>query len=547
MASYGTPSAGVALTATTAADRIVNVGLSTAAITANTVIALDGNDLIYFGAQGRTAVASATYVQSGATEYSGDVTLVGSAGQTYTTGNRSGSGATISMAVTGVVTSERGLRTLASGYIGGNAGNDTIALGNTFTNLSATSLLGGAGDDVIGTYTNVTDATFTANAALATANGGIGTASTISKFFTEGGGGNDTVYFYLTGSTVTASTFQGGGGNDSITFNNTAGGVTNTVAIFGGGGNDIISGDFSAYSALTVAGGGGNDAITISAAVNAGAANLGSIYGDVAGSISQYDGDDTISAFFGAVSSTSIFAGGGNDVVTWNGTDQGNNYIGLAAGNDILRLTSQLSAATVEGGAGEDTIGISAGAVATLFKAGGDNDTFTLSGDAGTGTLTTSTIFGGLGADTISNANASISGGNTVGFTWAYSSYEDSVLSAMDTIAIGGAAASGTYVFRSEMGGAVAGSFSAEQATGTNGVVTFTATYGTDVTSRASYINANMTTVGSTVTFKDGNNVNYLFIQGGATDVVTQVGTAGTSVASTLNVAGAKTITLNLA
>jgi hypothetical protein len=546
MATFGIPSAGLALTATTASDTINNVGAATAVLSSNSILGLDGNDLLYFGAQGLTAVASATEViasgGAGTGSVSGTVTLVASAGNSYTV-TYSGSGGTVTTAVTGVVTSQRALRTFNTTQLYGNQGDDSIALGNQFTTFSSTTIGAGAGDDVIGTFTNVAGV-WTANGALTTAAGGIGTAATVAKSFVEGGGGNDSIYFNLSGSTVTSSTFQGSQGNDSISLITTAGSTVNSVLIAGGGGEDIISGEITAGSAFSVVGGGGNDAITIS---GAGVVNAASIYGDQT-TIGSFDGNDTISATFGTVSSTTINGGGGNDTFTFNATTNGaNNVFAGGAGNDTFRFTSIISADSIFAGGGNDVVGFSAGVVGSYAQGGGGNDTFTLGLTGDNASVGTTTIYGGVGADIISNGNLSVSGGGTLGTTWGFDSYADSNLSAMDTIAIGGQAASASYLAYASMGGIAQGSFSADKATGTNGVVVFSAGFDNDVTSRATYINDNMTTVGQAVLFKDGSNTDYLFIQGGADDIVTQIGTAGTGTLGTLTVAGSKTITVNLA
>ena len=116
----------------------------------------------------------------------------------------------------------------------------------------------------------------------------------------------------------------------------------------------------------------------------------------------------------------------------------------------------------------------------------------------------------------------------------------------MDTIAIGGAAQSGTYVFEALPGGLSVGTFSGANASGTNGVVTFTAGYDTNVTARADYLASVNSTTGTTLIFKDGSNVDYLFIQGGDDQTVIQMGTAGTSTMGTVSVAGSNVVTVTV-
>ena len=175
MAFFGIDSAGQSISATTLADTIALNYATTATVSATTVKGLDGGDIISLGAQGLTSEATGTLVLSyGALavgsggfsgtisgSYSGSIALIGSA--TYTTastGTWSGStGATVALTyqpvVSGVVTSERGARSLVASQLYGNAGNDSIAFGESLTTFSASTIGGGAGNDVIGSYTYV--------------------------------------------------------------------------------------------------------------------------------------------------------------------------------------------------------------------------------------------------------------------------------------------------------------------------------------------------------------------------------------------------------
>ena len=88
-----------------------------------------------------------------------------------------------------------------------NAGNDSIALGDGELNrMSATTLAGGAGNDVIGAYSNV-------SAWLAT---NVSGATFVSSDI-EGGNGNDTIY--LRGSAnYSALDINANKGNDLVDF-----------------------------------------------------------------------------------------------------------------------------------------------------------------------------------------------------------------------------------------------------------------------------------------------------------------------------------------
>jgi hypothetical protein len=536
MAFYGIPSAGLAVTAAAGSDTLSLYNNSTAVLSSTTVMGLEGNDVISLAAQGYTATAS-SYYSGIANSGSGAISLQLIGSSTYST-SESYSGVTTwsgSLIVSGVLTSERAGRSIDASKLYGNQGNDTIALGDSFTTLASTTLGGGAGNDFIGTYTNVNNVwTGTINP----------TAATITALFAEGGGGNDVIRFELSGATLTSSTFQGIQGNDTIRLIGTAGTTVNNTQLLGGGGNDDISASISASTGLTLAGGGGNDSLALSAD---GTLVQAYIAGDAINSISTYDGSDLISAD-ASLSASTIAGMGGNDSIYLSGTDGGNNLLAGNTGNDLIDVgNTKLNDSTVQGGAGNDTIDLDTLSSSYVFGGGGNDNIVVTGADIGSGVLfSATTIYGGDGADHI-GSGATLSGGATVGTTFGYSAYSDSTLSAMDTIAVGGSAASGSYVFHFAPGGITAATFSSTNVTGAAGVATFTSTFDTDVTSRAAAINSAETETGAAVLFRDGSNDNYLFVQGGTTDLLVQVGTAGTASNGTLTVNASKTITLNLA
>ena len=154
MAFYGIPSAGGSLSATESNDTVALAGRQSGTLTANTVLGLGGNDLLYLGAQGFTAVASARILVSGSGNsgsYSGAASLVGEDITYVDSFSGTWSGATASAAisggVTGVVTSQAAARQFIASQLYGNAGNDSIALGNQLSTVSASTIGGGAGDD----------------------------------------------------------------------------------------------------------------------------------------------------------------------------------------------------------------------------------------------------------------------------------------------------------------------------------------------------------------------------------------------------------------
>ena len=76
--------------------------------------------------------------------------------------------------------------------------------------------------------------------------------------------------------------------------------------------------------------------------------------------------------------------------------------------------------------------------------------------------------------------------------------------------------------------------------TGVDGVVTFSAGTYQDLTSRIEAIDGKVTTTGHAVTFADHSKNKFLFIQGGADDLVVRFGSAaGDAATTTLTVAAA--------
>ena len=538
MAYYGIPSAGLVLTASTANDTVAmaNLGGGTT-ITAASVYGADGNDIISLGAVGLTAVATSTI--SGRDDSGGVVeitaSLVGSA--TYknqASGSMTGA-ETMSVAVTGVITSQQAARIVNGAMFQANAGNDSIALGDRLSRVSATTIAGGAGNDIIGGYTNVNNKW---------------TATTVSgaSFVTsdiEGGNGNDTVY--LRGSAAySAVDLNANKGNDLVDFQS----AVVSKSIFGlGAGNDELSGQFLSLTTATIAGGKGNDTIQINSTTNT---NL-VVGGDRAGNVNtDGDGNDSIT-INSTVTGSTVYGGGGNDSITWSGVAGSANLISLNKGNDVFTANDKadINDSTISLGAGNDLFRSQGTAKidSSTINLGKGADTFSLSSiDVSTGSFAGSTINGGAGADFVLGS-ASIANGDTVAFTLGYATATDSTITAFDTVAVGIAAAeSGDYKFQYAPGGAVGASFSGVGVTSTNGVITFTSTYNNDVTARYSAVAANAST-GDAAVFIDGSGINYLFVKGASDNLVVQVGTASVSGGlndAGLSIAAGKTITLSL-
>ena len=102
----------------------------------------------------------------------------------------------------------------------------------------------------------------------------------------------------------------------------------------------------------------------------------------------------------------------------------------------------------------------------------------------------------------------------------------DSVIGGYDTIAIGGGTTTGSYLINVSQGGLGQFQLATSDFTATNSLVTFTSTFSQDLTARVESLDASMAQ-GEVAIFEEGNsNLAYLFVQGGTTDTVVQIGTA---------------------
>jgi len=553
MAIFGIYTAAQAVTATDAADTIAFFGAS-AVSTANTVIAGNGDDIIWLGAQGYTAVYTGTQAGTLSGTPIISASLIGQDITYSTSFTYAATGSSTGNSLTGVITSQAGARQIRYAGLYGNAGNDSIYLAPVFTagataapgftNFQNSTIGGGAGDDLIGTISFVASTAVTGTAT---------TAAVFDEALIEGGGGNDTIVILGNSGLYTATSIQGGQGNDILNLDDELGGFTADSQLLGGGGDDVISGRISAFNSATVAGGGGNDSITLSAAI--GHATLFAL--DTFNVASQYDGNDLLSAFFtggnvGSASGITIQAGGGNDSIHIGvsaGIAQSNVYQ-LNAGDDLLSSVL-ISSTTIEGGAGNDTIQGMSSMLASYAQLGGGNDVFTFNGSASamaTG-LSATTLFGGAGADLFSGTAGVANARMTMGAQWGYASAGDSNISATDSIHFSNTG--GSYLFRWTPGNASTTSFNTSTFTATNGSVNFTGTFANGVTARAEALSQAGFSAGSTFAFIDGNNNSYLFISGGtstsmADDLVVKVGTAGVASGGSIAVSAQVGITMTV-
>jgi hypothetical protein len=531
-------------------------------ITAQSVYGADGNDVISLGALGITSTASSTiniplfsltgasgggtanaalsvsFTASGVGNIvSGEVTLNGSAGTTYTdsTGvDVSGQAGAIVMNVSaiGVRTSEQGARTVNAAYFQANAGQDSIALGDTLTTVSATTFAGGAGNDIIGSYTNVNNQF---------------SVSRVSGNFVatnfEGGDGNDTIN--LVGDAVySAVNINANKGDDSVSLLSTVESLSNTVIGLGAG-VDTFSGEFATISTATIAGGKGNDTLIISATTFDNVV----IGGDRANaSNTDGDGADSIYIEGGTVfTASTIFGGAGNDTVTFSAAAATASLVSLNTGKDIFSAEADgliVDSTIAMGNQGDEFHFVDSGAIlSSRINLGKGLDTTDFGGtDIGSGDFANTTLYGGAGADYLFGS-ATLSAGDTVAMNLEYINNSESTLSAYDTIALN-TTNSGTYSFRYEPGASQA-SFSAAGLTGSNGVVVFSSTFATDVTARVEAIAAN-TTAGDAAAFLDGSSQAYLFVKGSTDNLLVQVGSATVSAVGGLGINASKNFTLDI-
>ena len=362
---------------------------------------------------------------------------------------------------------------------------------------------------MIGTYRAINDVFST---------GSITGGGAFDNMFVEGGGDGDTIYLNGNAYALNGSTIQGGQGNDTIAVILSGNSQLSATQILGGGGNDVFSGNGQHLNLMTavsntIAGGGGADSINITFQASA---TSNYILGDALNTLGEYDGNDLITLVTRSdVSSNTVQAGGGNDTLRLSGAQGGSNLFQMQAGDDLVSADfGVLTSVTVQMGAGADSVYIYSGGLSggSLVNLGGGDDLFSYSAmnsGANSDAASVATVFGGLGADTFTAGHYN---SGTVGITIGYSSISDSTITAFDTIAIGNAAASGSYTLQYEPGGATLASTAGTNSfTATNGVAIFTGTYDGSVTARYNELDSTITTEGASTIFFDSGNVTYFF------------------------------------
>ena len=545
MAYYGINSG--SLSAGADNDTISMGGNRSTSITGASVYGGEGNDLLSFAAVGSTGVFSARVIAAAGAageEISGNLSGVFTTpgGATYTAKDAlTVSGATSGIITfSGVITAQAAARIIEGGYFQQNAGNDTITLGDQLTLVTATTVAGGAGNDQILAANNINN-DWGGSAALSGAK--------FNSVDIEGGGGADTIS--LNGdNTFSTLNLNSNVGADDVSFVSAS--ISGASVIGLGQGDDIFSGLLEGFTTSTIAGGKGNDTINLTATTTMQSVMIG---GDRANAnFTDGDGADSIKLAGTFISST-IYGAGGNDSLSWSGDMGSGNVISLGAGEDVFtgKAATILDNSTLGAGAGndaiyfEDSVSIQSGRI-NLGK--GDDTLFVNGMDVLSGTLFSgTTVYGGAGADYfLKDASGGVDKGTTVvGTQFLYEANTESVLSAFDTIGYD-TPDSGTFDIRYAPGSLTRATIAGSNATGTNGMVTFTSTFGSTLTARAEHIAAN-TSAGDAAAFVDGDGISYLFVKGSSENLLVQVGSAaisGAIIDGSMTLSASKGISLNL-
>ena len=312
-------------------------------------------------------------------------------------------------------------------FVGGNTGNDNVALnlGTAGQNASNYEVRMGGGDDTF-TLNNTLLSSFIEMDGLTAANAGAdtfdGTGDLIINSEIRGMAGSDTFQnLALNGSTV-----NGNAGDDRLTT-----GDSSASFVYGGQGTDTITvGAGTTASAMMLNGNRGSDDLIVGdqAAVNAAAADTA-----FSGSIHGGNGNDTINAIDTQVA---------GDLVTSTGI-----FISGDIGND--GITGTFGVDTINGGDGDDTI--DAGSGADIIDGGAGDDDITGGAGARNGDRV---LFAG-GVNTI-QAVTNIDGTTTTSLGNALAGINFAAANDLARVTITGAVSwSGNYLIHNAAGAAV--------------------------------------------------------------------------------------------
>jgi hypothetical protein len=507
----------------------------TGKFSANTIQAGAGNDLITFAHETTAIAVTGTRDFNAKTAGTQTIAFNGpslSAGAVFAavTGTYA---ATAGAATKGVATfaslRNTALLTGQHSFIQGGAGNDSVFFGDYLADLSGITVEGGQGNDLIGSYNSGASTAGKFNTVFignkfrgAKGNDVINvdvSATSASKFQFNGNSGNDTVIFSAVTNVVVdvvSGNIQGGKGNDNIVYTNSAAGSSNHVTIGGGMGNDIV----------TVKEMGTNFASGLIALDNSNADS----------------GKDTLTVDFDGWSGTSIYGYNGVDSIVLSAllTDGGNNIIDAGRGNDLIEFdtaTFIVSGSTIQGGQGNDMINNSASVAATngqvfkssLIRLGAGTDTLALSASVESAGIDGLTVVGGAGADALTVQAIGTAGSGT----FAFESYADSTLGASDTVlfqtagfsknAASQASAHVNFTIPDAVSLATGSTTAVGNGiSGVSGVIAFSGV-SDNLTSRVGALDAAFTTTGTVAFFTVQDNNEFIFVQGGANDLVVKI------------------------
>ena len=358
------------------------------------------------------------------------------------------------------------------------------------------------------------------------------------------GAGADTLSF--SGASGKLDTLYGGDGNDVVDLN----AAVDINDIFLGGGADLVSGEAAiSASGASILMGAGNDTVVMTAGEFASATVLGGggadsisididaastavkIHSDAQGVV----GKDTIRFANTALTldEANIQAAGGADLINFNGAGDlagTGKILGNAGGDQILLSATTFSAAaglTIGGGAGNDTIQLdefgSAGSGAFVIGGGGsDSITLLANRSDSAGALSAgggyASIVGGAGADSIVfsgdvGASAGVAG------VLVFSSLTDSTESNMDLITFTAGDDNAAFLLNLDMADAVAGNTTDADKGLRLSAGNVDSAGGTNFGDMLSAADALVATTGRAATFEHSGDA-YVFVQGGATDLV---------------------------
>jgi hypothetical protein len=420
------------------------------------------------------------------------------------------------------------LLTAEGSFIQGGAGNDTVQFGDLLASVSGVTVEGGQGNDLIGSY-----------------NSGASTAGKFNTVFIgnnfRGAKGNDVINVDVSALSAAGFKLNGNSGNDTVIFSASTNVAVSGKSgeIYGGKGNDVINVTNSAgsFADMTIGGGAGNDSVVLRQIANTFVSGLVALDASNAGT-----GKDTLTVDLNSWSGSTIQGYAGVDSIVLSAIDEdaGGNLIGVGRGNDIIEFgatTIELSGSTIQGGQGNDLIK-NAGFLATdntqifassVIRMGAGADTLTLSADLETAGIAGLTVVGGAGADALTVQNIGTAGSGT----FAFESYSDSKIGSGDTILFQDAnlAAQGatqnavainftipdTVILASGSTTAVGNGVS-----GVSAVIAFSG-LNENLTARVEALDKAFTTTGTVAFFTVQNNDEFIFVQGGASDLVVKI------------------------